>query len=152
MHRETISSLIESGSGAVGAFLKEVLVHRKEMDRLEHQKEKEIELAKVRSQAAADDDTQETVEAVTQTQGTPPAAEIEAAIDELMADETCSVCRELLEGLKDRPPREQVIGVAEYGTFKRELSGDADVADLRDYLEHTQVLLPVLEEHLSAPV
>lgn len=78
--------------------------------------------------------------------------EIDSEIDELIEEDWCSLCQNLLEQLKSRPPREQVRGVAEYGEFKRQLSDDADVEELREVLRETDVLQSVFEENLNGVV
>lgn len=151
MHKDTISDLIEHGTSAVGSVLKEQLVHRKEMDRMEAQKDKEIEIAKIRNQSRNDDTTEEVVEAVNNPDETPTETEMEAAIDELIDNEMCAVCQDLLRGLKERSPKEQVIGLTEYGEFKRSLSDEAGVDELKAEINQTTVLKKVLEENLRAP-
>lgn len=149
MHRETISSLIDSGAGAVGAFLKEAFVHQKEMERMEAEKDKQIELARIRNQNGNPERREEVVESVTEHEGEPTAAEMQEAIDELIEAEDCSVCQQLLVGLKELPVRDQVIGVMEYGTFKNRLDQEADVDELKAEIEKTEVLERVLERQFA---
>lgn len=151
IHDQTKASIIESTANTVGAFLKEVFVHRKNMEQMEAQKEHDVELARIRANAAREDDTEEIVEEVTEAAAEPTAAEIEAAIDDLIDQEMCAVCQDLLRGLKQRPPREQLQGVFEYGQFKDSLSQDAGIDELKDFIAQTEVLHAVLEENLRAP-
>lgn len=121
------------------------------MDQMEAQKEHDVELARVRADAAQGDETEAIVEEVTEAPTEPTAAEVEAAIDDLIAQEMCAVCQDLLRGLKQRPTREQVIGVMEYGSFKKELDSEAGIDELKDLIAQTEVLHAVLEENLRAP-
>lgn len=149
MHDETKATLVENTFGALGAVVKERLIHRNRMDRLEAEKEHDLEIARIRQGLSADEEAQqETIDEVT-TAPDPTPAEIEAAIDELIAEEMCAVCQELLRGLKARSPREQVRGVMEYGTFKKELDSDAGIDELKALIAETEVLHAVLEENLS---
>lgn len=154
MHESTIREIVDSGATAAGALAKEVLVHRKEMDRIEAEKKAQIELVEARKRAQ--DDTEDTDDDETRLErpGTPQptADEIEAEIEELMAEEMCAICRELLRALKDRPPAEQIRGVKEYGEFKNRLSSDADAEELRAVLRETVVLHSIFEENLNGMV
>lgn len=154
MHRETVRELIEASATAGGTLLKEVFVHRKEMEQLEAQHETQVELARLRNQEQESDDGTETDNPEQERPGSPQpdVAGIEAEIDELMAEEMCAVCRELLRSLKDRPPRQQIRGVKEYGEFKQELSDNADAEDLRALLRETVVLHSIFEENLNGMV
>lgn len=153
MHEETMRELIEGGTTALGSLAKEMLLHRHNMEAIETRKEKEIELAKAQQRPTghghgepAGDDRVMGVSAM-------PEGDVAAAIDELIAEETCGTCQRLLEALKDRGPHQQVRGVMEYGQFKRELSEGAGVDELRDTLRDTIVLHSIFEEDIrGSPV
>lgn len=149
MHDETKGAIVENTFGTLGAIVKDRLIHRNRMDRLEAEKEHDMEIARIRQGLTTDEEAvQETVDEVsTATEPTP--AEIEAAIDELIAEEMCAVCQELLRGLKQRTPQEQVRGIFEYGRFKDSLDQDAGVDELKALIAQTEVLHAVLEENLS---
>lgn len=164
MHQDTKRDLIENGAGAIASLLKDVLVHQSKMDAQTELKEKELELARLRANAdspdnAATGDTQATPSSEVQvTEGvaanepvTATPAEIDAAIDELIAEEMCAVCQDLLHGLKDRPVAEQVRGIKEYGSFKRELADDADVEQLKAVIQETDVLHAIFQEKFTGP-
>lgn len=149
MHDETKSTLIENGASIVGSLVKDRVVHRRNLEKMEMQKEKELELARLRNEKAPDPGeniTPDRGERESRTIQNASPQEVSAAIDELIHDEECAVCRELLEALKGRPPREQVRGIMEFGTFKRELAGDGDVDQLRASLQETDVLRVVMQE------
>lgn len=156
--------MIESGTGVVGSLLKELLVHRNRVEVLEQQKQKELELAQARSQIenggtnphlSADNPTELPSSSEGVGAGAEPVeatpAEVESAIDELIDEEMCSTCVELLEGLKERPPREQVRGIMEYGTFKHNLDGGAGVEEMKSVIEETDVLQSVFRERFTGP-
>lgn len=163
MHEETIRDLIENGTGVVGSLLKEMMVHRNRIDVLEQQKEKELELARTRNQVEQQVNGgggQPQTQPQPQTGGgqvsaadgamhaTP--AEVEAALDELIDEEMCATCKELLEALKERPARQQVRGIMEYGTFKHNLDGGAGVEEMKEVLRETDVLQDVFRERFTA--
>lgn len=159
MHRETMRELIESGTGVLGSLLKEMLVHRNQVEILETRKEHDKELAQIRQQAqnpsrdtsssSTDSDGGGSVSSAPlsesgRLQATP--GEIEAALDELIDEEMCAVCKDLLVGLKERPTRQQVRGIMEYGTFKQNLDDGAGVEELKAQLRQTDVLQSVFQE------
>lgn len=159
MHEDTVRDLIDNGSTMLGSLLKEMLVHRNEIEILEAEKEKEVEVAQARERATESADgeaggtgtnrepqvrPQEGVSTGGQMTATP--AEIEQAIDELMAEEMCQICRELLAALKERPTRQQIRGVMEYGTFKHNLSDGADVEELKQVIRETDVLHDIFQQ------
>lgn len=159
MHDETKRQLIESGTKAAGTLLNELLVHRNQIEVLEAEKEKELELAKTRAQHtggheadSAHADQQATRVPASNGVGQPAdpveatPAEIEQALDELIEEEMCSVCRELLIALKDRPTRDQVRGIMEYGTFKHNLDDGAGVDQLKELIRETDVLHEIFQE------
>lgn len=148
MQPETVSSLIEHGASAIGALLKEELVHRHRMEGQAKQKEKEIELAKIQQEVAQERSAQPEPEPVEAPDPGATPAEVSHALDQLIAEEMCSTCQQLLRGLKDRPVDQQVRGIMEYGQFKRELSDEAGVDELRALIQRTTVLKSVLEENL----
>lgn len=159
MHEQTKRDLLESGTGAVASLLKEMMVHRNQIEVLEKQKEKEMELAKARAEAREANDggngsdtslpdaaTASNAGASQDSQVSATPGEIEAALDELIDEEMCSVCRDLLVELKERPPREQVRGIMEYGTFKSNLDDGAGVEELKETIKQTDVLHSVFQE------
>jgi hypothetical protein len=163
MHEETKREVIQEGSNLLGSILKELLVHRNRVNVLEQQKEKELELAEARDRAAARHDEpspgdqrhhQEPVEtgvaSPEQRVHAATPSEIEAALDELIEEEMCEVCRELLVALKERPARQQVRGVMEYGTFKSDLSEGAGVEELKATIRQTDVLHDVFQEKYTS--
>lgn len=153
VHEDTIRDIIDACASIAGSLGKEMVVHRNRMEATEARLDKEIELARAQQRAVDHRHTPEP---------SPPAGpgvsgltqqDSQAAIDELIAEEQCSVCRDLLEALKDRPLREQLRGVKEYGEFKSSLSEGADVAELKAVLRKTTVLKSIFEEDLrGAPV
>lgn len=162
MHQDTKRELIEQGTGVVGSLLKEMLVHRNEIEVLREQKEKEVELAKARSEASQDTGDERTDshqpaqgQVPSEPQGDSPGVvqatpgQIEDALDELIEEEMCSICRELLIALKERPTSEQVRGIMEYGTFKKELGDGAGVEELKALLKETDVLQSIFQEKFN---
>lgn len=153
MHQDTMRELIESGSSALGSLAKEMLVHRNRVDAIETRKDKEIELARVKNETENDEPEFDLEGGDDLGVSGLPEAEIEAAIDELIEEETCSSCQQLLRGLKERGPRQQARGLVEYGEFKRSLSDGADAEELKETLRETVVLHSVFEEDIrSRPV
>lgn len=162
MHESTKRELIEQGTGVVGSLLKEMLVHKNQVEVMREQKEKEIEVARARAKAQENagnggvsghdhhpEPSQQNHDDQTQgvTQATP--AEIEAALDELIDEEMCSVCQQLLVALKDKPTEEQIHGIMEYGTFKKELGDGANVEELKALLRETDVLQSIFQEKFN---
>lgn len=159
MHEETTRELIENGSSLVGTLLKEMLIHRNKVQVMEQRKENELELAKARAEhgqqrqeaqmrpsepdepAPPTDGVQAPHEPVSAT-----PAEIEEALDELIEDEMCDVCRELLIALKERPAKQQVKGVMEYGTFKQNLDDGAGVEQLKETIRETTILHDIFQQ------
>lgn len=151
MHDETMRELIEGGTAIAGSLAKEMLVHRSEMSRMEAQKERDLELARIRQEAAHEHEPEPSPpEPAMGVSGMTPS-ETEAAIDELIAEEQCSVCKQLLEHLKERGPHQQIRGVMEYGQFKKELSEGAGVEELKSLLRETVVLHSIFEEDIRGP-
>lgn len=164
MQDETKRDLVKSGSGLVGALLEELIVHRQRIDVLEQRKEAELEVARVRSSQSDDTEDDAGESAVSADAASPSAettstddrlaatpAEIEEALDELIEDEMCDVCRELLVALKERPAKEQVRGVMEYGTFKQNLSDGAGVDELKATIRETTILHDIFQEKYTGP-
>lgn len=159
IHEDTKREIIEGGTGLASSLLKEIMVHRNQVEVLEKEKEKEVEVAKARAKhqsgrpqqqqpeenSPAPATTHDTLERVDgQMQATPN--EIEDALDDLIDEEMCSVCRDLLVALKDRPTHEQVRGIMEYGTFKQNLDDGAGVDQLKSLIRETDVLQSVFQE------
>lgn len=162
MDENTKRELIQNGSGLVGKLLKEMMEHRNRINVLEEKKDAELELARTKmeheevgagSTVDAATDTAETQrrpedgDVEGQVGATP--AEIEEALDELIEEEMCDVCQELLIALKERPPKEQVRGVMEYGTFKRNLSDRAGVEELKETIRETEVLHDIFRQNFA---
>lgn len=148
VHSDTLRELVDGGTSIVGSLIKDMLVRRQETAAMEARMDKEIELAEARASA------QQQARAATPPEPESPpvhpdhdltAAEV---IDELIDTETCSTCVQLLEGLKERPPREQILGLEEYGEFKGRLSDGADADELRELLRETAVLKTVFQEDI----
>lgn len=162
MNDSTKQELIESLTGGAGALLKELLVHRNRVDMMEQKKDAEIELAQARAQARSGGGSEVTglsrepqmmpadegIEAG-DPQMTATPSEVEEALDELIAEEMCSVCKEVLQGLKERPTHEQVRGIMEYGTFKENLDSGAGVEEMKEVLRETTVLQSVFREKFT---
>lgn len=151
MHESTIREIIDGVFGLGATLAKEEMVHKKQRERLELQQDHELELAKIRHEGedATGQDTTEAVQASVGEQSvTATPAEIEAAIDDLIAEEKCATCKDLLRGLKERPTPEQIRGIMEYGTFKDRLSANADVEELKALINDTEVLQAVMHEDL----
>lgn len=162
MHQDTKRELIENGTGIVGSLLKEMLVHHNQIEVMREQKEKEIELAQAQAEAEqrakanaetsdislSDDGPDEPTRSSSGVMQATPG-QVEEALDELIDEEMCSVCKELLVALKERPVQEQVRGIMEYGTFKKELGDGANVEQLKSLLRETTVLQDIFQEKFN---
>lgn len=70
--------------------------------------------------------------------------EFNESVDELITDEDCELCSQLLEGIKDIEPRKRPIALAEYGRFKQSTSETDDVDEIRAEIEEMTVLREVM--------
>jgi hypothetical protein len=61
---------------------------------------------------------------------------VKAAMD----DETCELCLQILDALRARPIEEQVRGVRELATLKREADTGADPAELAEVMDDFVVI------------
>jgi len=57
-----------------------------------------------------------------------------------MADETCELCLQILDSLRSRPIEEQVQGVRELATLKREADAGKDPAELAEVMGDFEVI------------
>lgn len=163
MDDSTKREFVEQGASVAGALIKQMVTHRNQVEVMERKKDKEIELAEVKQkhqpEPTGDDgqqsqptpqnhqeaaqDVQESIESAT-------PKEIESAIDKLIDEEMCSVCRDLLIELKKRTAEKQVRGLMEYGEFKGNLSSGADADELKQTLRETDVLYAIFQEKYTA--
>lgn len=107
--------------------------------RAELQAEKEIAVAEAQAEmqnSLTTQPQQQTQQPQKQTSSDPAASEFR--IDELLAEETCSICREVLQSLRDEPPGRREKGLAEYGRMKEIAKNDPD--RLSSYIDGTEVL------------
>lgn len=148
VHEDTLRDIVDGGATIVGSLVKDMLIRRQERGAMEARMDKEIELAETRARL----NRQEARRGQSEAESPPvhPDHDLTAAevIDELIERETCSTCISLLEGLKERPPREQLLGLEEYGEFKGKLSDGADVEELKELLRETEVLQDIFHEDI----
>lgn len=79
-------------------------------------------------------------------------SEFNQSIDDLIADEDCELCAQLLEGVKEIEPRKRPQALAEYGRFKQSTADTDDVEAIRAEIEEMTVLREVmLQEFNMAP-
>lgn len=151
--------MIEGGTSLASTLLKELLVHRNQINVLEAEKEKEVEVAKARAKHGQQPQPSESPSPPSNASGSQSGqmrrvdeqvdatpAEIENALDQLIDEEMCAVCRELLVELKERPTEQQVRGIMEYGTFKHNLDDGAGVEELKSVIRETDVLHSIFQE------
>lgn len=147
MHEETLRDLVDGGSSILGSLVKEFVVHNNQMDRMEKQKEMELELAEAqqRSRGTTTPDVAEP------TDHSPPEGGLGlgAAIDDLKAREDCAMCQQLLDGIKAAPPDEQAVALTEYGEFRHMSRQGASEQELRRFLEGTEQLQAILEQQVA---
>lgn len=150
VHDDTLRELVDGGTSIVGSLVKDMLIRRQEREAMEARMDKEIELAETRARVDRQDDQPEQREPVAHAADSSTDLTVAEVIDELIERETCSTCTSLLEGLKERPVREQLIGLEEYGEFKGKLSDGAGAEELRELLRETDVLQTVFQEDIRA--
>ena len=61
---------------------------------------------------------------------------VQAAMD----DETCDLCLQILDALRSRPIKEQVEGVRELATLKREADAGKDPTELAEVMDDFEVI------------
>lgn len=155
VHEETRKELVKNAIGLcrdLGKDLANYVATSRRLER-EHELEKQIVEAQQRAatQPATDaGHTREAAAAAATTTPSPTPADIEAEIDDMMNEEECTLCVDLLRELKKRPTREQVRGLKEYGEFMGELREGSDPEQLRAALRETDVLQPIFEDKLMA--
>lgn len=147
MHPDTKSDLISNGTGLLGSLLKELLVHQHEMDRIQEQKDLQLDLARARQEHAGADDAAEPSAAPGGVGSATPAAR--EAFEDLKAREECGVCRQLLDAIERADPQTQVRALVEYGRFADAVESGKTEAEIRDVLQQSDTLKRLLEQEMG---
>lgn len=143
MHQETKSELINSGTTAMAGLLKELFVHRNQMQQMEQQKEMELELAKAKSEARSESDDDHAESHATQSVGRPP-------LQHLKDQEDCSICLELLEAIEEADQETQVEALTEYGKLKYAVETGGSQEEIKNVLRQSNTLQNLLEAEMQA--
>lgn len=149
MHDETKSELISSGASAVGSVLKELFVHRTNMEQMEQRKEMELELARARQ--GADTDGESAASGGDRQPASPPGStvgdpDLQEAFADLKAREQCGVCRQLLDAIEHADRRTQVTALTEYGKLAHAVETGASEQEIREILERSDTLEDLLNQ------
>lgn len=148
IHDQTKRELIESGTGVIGSLLKELLVHRNQMARIEQEKEMDLEIAKARRQAASSNQSTEATSSTHKQQVGEP--DLSAAFEDLKAREDCSICRTLLEAIEQAESDVQVRALTEYGRLKHAVDSGASEDEIKQILTSSDTLEDLLEQEMGA--
>lgn len=154
MHEQTRQELVKNAIGLCRELGRDLASYVATTRRLEKEHELDRKVLEARERAGENGDTPASTSAPPEPREpagapTPSAAEIETEIDELIAEETCGTCRSILQTLKERPPREQVRGLKEYGQWMGQINDNADGEELRETLRETVVLHSIIEQSLA---
>lgn len=164
MHEETKRSLIDEGTTVLGTLIKEMVIHRAEMDTLEQRHEHELELERTRqqhqgggeleggSEGAEHQEAMHVESEVVDTGGRAGVGghpDFDRVLDRLEAEDQCSLCRDLLRAIREQPPDVQAEALAEYGKLKGAMEAGATQDDLERLIDNSDVLLELLENKLS---
>lgn len=171
MHRETKRELITEGTNVAGTLIKEMVVHRAEMNAMEQKHNHELELEEARlehskqrggphgaeTEAGADRGgrehrDREPVEVESQVvdqQAGVGAPDFDRVIDRLEQRDQCSLCRNLLAAIRDEPPDVQARALTEYGRLKGAMESGATQADLETIIEDSEMLQRLVREKVS---
>jgi len=133
---------------AVAPIAKTVINERMQMRAFERQKEAEMEVVRAKNEygqpSIPTTTTQPQQKVVEQS-----ADAFEDSIDEMVAAEDCSVCSQLLEGIKSLEPENRPVALSEYGRFQQSVEDTDDVDAIRGELEDLPVLKRVMESEFN---
>lgn len=71
---------------------------------------------------------------------------IDVSIEPLVEGEDCSMCVTILEAVASMDPERRAVGIAEYGRMKQAVDTGADAAEVRAFIDQTDVLSDALSE------
>lgn len=66
-------------------------------------------------------------------------------VSPLVENEHCEMCVRLLEGVENLPAEKRAVGLTEYGKMKQAVDNGAEPAELRQFIEESDVLSDVVE-------
>lgn len=163
MHEETKRALIDEGTTVLGTLIKEMVIHRAEMDTLEQRHNHELELERTRQQHQGAGELeqdeapaghQEPMHVESQVvepggqAGVGGHPDFNRVLDRLEQQDQCSLCRDLLQAIREQPPDVQAEALAEYGRLKGAMEAGATQEQLQGVIEGSDTLQRLLEEEV----
>lgn len=177
VHRETKQSLIDECTNVAGTLIKEIVVHRAEMNAMEQKHDHRLELEQARQEHSNRSGGPHGAEAGAEAKaelgaghGTPQhrdrepvpvesqvvdqqagvgQPDFDRVIDRLEQRDQCSLCRNLLDAIRDEPPDVQAEALAEYGRLKGAMESGATQADLENIIEDSETLQRLVRSGLD---
>jgi len=163
MRTETRRELVRTSAPLVVPLVREAVVQHYDSRLFERRAEKDLEILDRKQRLLEDTQAGKRVEAsapsaapsAPETEPVPeepaPATSEDDGLTELIASTECPVCQDILEELRDEPPRRRAKGLAEYGGFKTLAEQDSTESDLYEYLTGTEVLKAYLDPERADP-